>query len=265
MGSHFSTTEALVIGSMRYKEADRIVTLYTRDRGRVGAIAKGVRRPKSKTGGRLEPFSLVRVSLHSGRGSLYTVVGVDTLRTFQAVRDQLFRMEEGARLFAAVRHLFPVEEGNVPAFNLLVRCLARLAESPDPATAAGVVLATRLKLLTLLGYAPEVSRCAGCGREEPLYGFSPGLGGVVCEACANTGLRRDGAEGTLGEAAGFGNVAGEEQGVAFSSFALSAGALATLRVLLENPLAELEHLDIDDRAAAEVEQVLTQTLAHHGH
>jgi DNA repair protein RecO (recombination protein O) len=244
VSSRFFTTEALVIGSMRYKEADRIVTLYTRDRGRLSAIAKGVRRTKSKTGGRLEPFTLARASLHAGRGTLYTVVGVDTLRTFQGVRDQLFRMEEGARLFGAVRHLFPVEEGNPPAFNLLVRGIGRLAESPDRATAASIVLATRLKLLALQGYAPVMSRCAGCGCEGPLYGFSPHLGGMVCEPCAGLGS-------TTGGGA--------------ACFALTDGAVATLRALLENPLAELERLDIDDRAAAEVEQVVTQTLAHHGH
>jgi DNA repair protein RecO (recombination protein O) len=249
MSSHFFTTEALVIGSMRYKEADRIVTLYTRDRGRLGAIAKGVRRTKSKTGGRLEPFSLVRASLHSGRGTLYTVVGVDTLRTFQGVRDELFRMEEGARLLAAVRHLFPAEEGSAPAFNLLVRGVAGLADSPDQAAAAGIVLATRLKLLTVLGYAPEVSRCAGCGGEGALRGFSPDLGGVVCESCANAGAEP----------------AGPAPAGAFSCFALSPGALATLRLLLENPLAELENVELDGRAAAEVEQVLAQTLAYHGH
>ncbi len=254
MSSRFFTTEALVIGSMRYKEADRIVTLYTRDRGRLGAIAKGVRRTKSKTGGRLEPFSLVRASLHSGRGTLYTVVGVDTLRTFQGVRDQLFRMEEGARLFAAIRHLFPAEEGSAPAFNLLVRGIACVADSPDAVTAAGVVLATRLKLLTLLGYAPEVSHCAGCGDEESLYGYSPSLGGMVCDSCANGGGGSSGADSSR-----------DGQSGAFSCFPLSAGAVATLRVLLANPLAELERMDIDDRAAAEVEQVLTQTLAYHGH
>jgi DNA repair protein RecO (recombination protein O) len=223
---------------MRYREADCIITLYTRDRGRLGAIAKGVRRTKSKVGGRLEPFSLVWASLHAGRG-LYTVVGVDTLRTFQGVRDELFRMEEGARLLSAVRHLFPAEEGSAPAFNLLVRGIARLADSPDQATAASVVLATRLKLLGLLGYAPEMSRCARCGSDGPLYGFSPGLGGVVCEPCAGTG--------------------------ATSCFALSGGAVATLRALLDNPLAEIERLDLDDRATAEVEQVVAQTLAYHGH
>ena len=176
MSSHFFTTEALVIGSMRYGEADRIVTLYTRDRGRLSAIAKGVRRVKSKTGGRLEPFTLVRASFHTGRGSLYTVAGVETLRTFQGVRDQLFRMEEGARLFSAVRRLFPSEEASAPAFNLLVRGIAQLAEATDQAAAANVVLATRLKLLVLLGYAPEMTRCASCGAEGPFCAFSPGAG-----------------------------------------------------------------------------------------
>lgn len=238
MSTRFFTTEALVIGSMRYREADRIVTLYTRDRGRLGAIAKGVRRTKSKVGGRLEPFTLVRTSLYTGRG-LYTIMGVDTLRTFQGVRDELFRMEEGARLFSAVRHLFPAEEGSAPAFNLLVRGISRLAEASDPARAAGIVLATRLKLLALLGYAPEMAHCAQCGCEGPFYGYSPGLGGVVCESCA-----------ALATA---------------SCFPLSGGAVSTLRTLLTNPLIEVDGYELDERAMAEVEQVVTQTLSHHGH
>jgi len=243
MSSHFFTTEALVIGSMRYGEADRIVTLYTRDRGRVSAIAKGVRRFKSKTGGRLEPFSLVRASFHTGRGSLYTVAGVDTLRTFQGVRDQLFRMEEGANLLHSVRRLFPGEEASTPAFNLLVRGVSQLAEASDRAGAANIVLATRLKLLVVLGYTPEMKRCAGCGGEGPFCGFSPGLGGVLCETCWTDDHGRS--EGPC--------------------FALSPGAVATLQVLIDKPLVELEDFDIDSRAAAEVEHVLAQTLGYHGH
>jgi DNA repair protein RecO (recombination protein O) len=260
-GSHFFTTDALVIGSMRYGEADRIVTLYTRDRGRLGAIAKGVRRTKSKTGGRLEPFSLVRASLHTGRG-LYTVVGVDTLRTFQGVRDELFRMEEGARLLAAIRHLFPGEEASVPAFNLLVRGIAQLADCRDQAAAASIVLATRLKLLVLLGYAPEMSHCAVCGCDGPFRGFSPSLGGVVCEACLEGGTAPG--DAAAAEAAS-GVTSGADARAPASCFALSAGAVATLQVLVDKPLAELEGFDIDNRAAAEVEQVVAQTLAYHGH
>jgi DNA repair protein RecO (recombination protein O) len=266
LGSRFFTTEALVIGSMRYREADRIVTLYTRERGRLGAIAKGVRRTSSKVGGRLEPFGLIRASLHTGHG-LYTVVGVETLRTFQGVRDELFRMEEGARLFAAVRHLFPAEEGSVPAFNVLVRGIACLAESPNPATAASLVLATRLKLLVLLGYAPETSRCAGCGGEGSVYGFSPALGGVVCETCAGIGAGSAGvgARGGAGVSVDPGTSRGAEAFGGPSCFPLSAGAVATLRTFLDKPLAEVESYDFDERAVAEVEQVLIQTLAHHGH
>lgn len=254
MGSHFFTTEALVIGSMRYGEADRIVTLYTRDRGRLSAIAKGIRRVKSKTGGRLEPFSLVRASFHTGRGSLYTVAGVETLRTFQGVRDRLFRMEQGAELLASIRRLFPGEEASTPAFNLLVRGVAQLAEASDRAGAANIVLATKLKLLVLLGYAPEMTQCAGCGEEGPFCGFSPGLGGVVCEACwmGDTPTGEDGAGGTDVHAVG-------------PCFTLSAGAVATLQVLIDKPLVELEDFEIDERASAEVEQVLAQTLAYHGH
>ncbi|MBC7294261.1 MAG: DNA repair protein RecO, partial [Thermoleophilia bacterium] len=228
MGSRYFHTEAVVIGSMRYREADRIVTFYTRERGRLSAIAKGVRRVKSKVGGRLEPFSLVLVSLYAGRG-LYSVVGVETLRTFQGVRDELFRVEEGARLLSAVRHLFPAEESNPPAFNLLVRGIARLAEAPDAQAAAALVLATRLKMLALLGYAPDVSRCAVCQGDGPFWGYAPGLGGLVCEECAAS--------------------------FAGGCFALSPEALLAMRTLLQSPLAELASWRLDDRSAAQVEQV----------
>jgi len=236
VGSRSFTTEALVIGSMRYREADRIVTLYTRDRGRLGALAKGVRRLSSKVGGRLEPFSLVRVSLHPGRG-LYTVVGVDTVRTFQSVRDELFRMQEGARLLSWVRRLFPQEESNPAVFNLLVRAVALLAAA-DVEGAAKVVLATRLKLLALLGYAPDLGGCVVCGRSAGLFGYSPARGGLVCDTCLS---------------------AGEE------GFGLSGAALASLRELMARPLAEIENIPLEPATAAEVEQVLTQTLAYHGH
>jgi recombinational DNA repair protein (RecF pathway) len=84
-----------------------------------------------------------------------------------------------------------------------------------------------------------MSRCACCGSEGPLYGFSPGLGGVVCDPCVETA-------GT-------------------SCFALSPGAVSTLRALVQNALSDIKDLELDDRATAEVEQVLAQTLAFHGH
>jgi DNA repair protein RecO (recombination protein O) len=237
VSSRIFTTEALVIGSMRFKEADSIVTLYTKERGRLSAIARGLRKTKSKVGGRLEPFTLTQVTLHTGR-SLYTVVGVETIRTFQGVRDELFRMEEGARLLASVRRLFPTEERNVPAFNLLARTLARLSAAADAAAACRVVLAARLKLLSVLGYEPDLTVCGACGEPKEIYGYSPALGGLVCFDCASA---------------------------AVGCFALSGNALAALRTLLASPLNEVSAEDVDDYAAAEVEQVVVQTLAYHGH
>jgi DNA repair protein RecO len=158
-------------------------------------------------------------------------------------------MEEGARLLSSLRRLFPGEEANTPAFNLLVRGIAQLAEASDQTSAANVILATRLKLLVLLGYAPEMGRCSSCGAEGPFCAFSPGLGGVVCESCWTGGaVATDSALGDSGPC-----------------FTISPGAVATLQVLIAKPLVELEYFDIDALAAAEVEHVLTQTLAYHGH
>jgi len=237
--SHTLKSEALVLGSRRLGEADRVLALYTRERGRLSAVAKGIRRTRSRMGGRLEPFSLVHLVLYAGRGSLYTVTGVDTIRTFQPVRDSLFRMEEGARLLEAVRRLFPEEEQNPAAFNLLVRGVAGLAAAGDRASAALVVLAIRLKLLLASGYLPELDSCVSCGSGERLCGFRPSQGGVLCTQCFSAG--------------------------AHDCFLVSPEGLMALRALLERPLSEVGQLGLSAAAADEAERILSQTLAYHGH
>ncbi|MCZ7663266.1 MAG: DNA repair protein RecO [Thermoleophilia bacterium] len=232
-------TEALVIGSMRLREADRIITFYTRELGRLSAVAKGVRRTSSRMGGRLEPFSLVHVMLHPGRGSLYTVTSVETIRTFQAVRDELFRMEAGGRLLEAVRSLFPEEEENPAAFNLLVRGIARLGQAEQRGEAHLAVLATRLKLLLALGYLPELDACTECGSGELLCAFRPSLGGVLCADCFS--------------------------GEAHDCFAISPEGMAGLHELLERPLGQVDGRELTPEVIGEVERALTQTLLYHGH
>src|SRR5438270_8672992 len=86
-------TEAIVLRSIRYGEADRVLHLYTPDRGRLGAVAKGVRRVKSRLGGRLEPLSRVRLVLHQGRGELCTIRQEDTVQTYAALRDRRASVE----------------------------------------------------------------------------------------------------------------------------------------------------------------------------
>src|SRR6185295_9306564 len=96
MAARTYKTEAVVLRSLRLGEADRIVHLYTLDRGRVGAVAKGIRRTKSRFGARLEPFSHVDAILHQGSGELHTVTGVDLIRPHSATREEPYRLAVGS-------------------------------------------------------------------------------------------------------------------------------------------------------------------------
>jgi DNA repair protein RecO (recombination protein O) len=231
-------TAALVVTSMRFKEADRILTLYTLERGRLSAIARGLRRTRSKLGGRLEPFSLVQVGLYPGR-SMYTLTEAETIRSFQPVRESLFRMEEGAKLFEAVRRLFPEEEKNQAAFNLLVRAVGALAVSADRQEAAIIVLAARLKLLLAQGYLPALDSCSLCGEARYLCAFNPVLGGVLCQDCSTEEVE--------------------------ACFSLSPEALQAMHTLLERPVSEAARVALAPPARSEVETTIVRVLAHHGH
>jgi DNA repair protein RecO (recombination protein O) len=194
-------TEAVVLRSMRYGEADRILHLYTPHRGRVGAIAKGVRRARSRFGGRLEPFFRVNAELHEGRGELLTVTGAQTIDPYVRLRASAEALDSAARACDAVGRLFETSEPHPGVFNLLCRQLTLLDEraggaqaddaQTDDAQAGATVgvsaragaLAFRLKLLVAAGLAPQLGGCASCGEREHLVGFSGAAGGVVCAAC----------------------------------------------------------------------------------
>jgi len=198
-----------VLRSMRYAEADRILHLYTPHRGRVGAIAKGVRRARSRFGGRLEPFFRLHIELHEGRGELLTVTGAQTIDGHARLRGDAQALDAAARACDAVGRLFETSEPHPGVFNLLCRQLALLderagraagvgqaarateaagvgghpASEHSPASARAGALAFRLKLLLAAGLAPQLGACASCGEREHLVGFSGAAGGVVCAAC----------------------------------------------------------------------------------
>ena len=146
-------TEGVVLRSMRYGEADRILHLYTPHRGRVGAIAKGVRRSRSRFGGRLEPFFRLRLILHEGRGELLTVTSAETVSGHPRLRDDGPALDVAARACDAVGRLFETSEPHPGVFNLLCHELALLDADPAAASRANA-LAFRLKLLLAAGLAP---------------------------------------------------------------------------------------------------------------
>jgi DNA repair protein RecO (recombination protein O) len=230
-------TEAVVLRSIRYGEADRILHLYTPHRGRVGAIAKGVRRARSRFGGRLEPFFRLRIELHEGRGELMTVTGAHTLEGHARLRSDARALDAAARACDAVGRLFETAEPHPGVFNLLCRALSLLDERAAlggrSAPAKATALAFRLKLLLAAGLAPQLGGCASCGEREHLLGFSGAAGGVVCGAC--------------------------EAG----SFPLSEEAHDFMATALARPLNEVP--GASDPALGQVEHAIAATLEHHAH
>jgi len=225
-------TEAIVLRSIRYGEADRILHLYSEDRGRLGAIAKGVRRVKSRLGGRIEPFARVNLILREGRGELCTLTGADTVHAHPALRERRDSLERATQACDAVLRLLDSNEPNRPAYNLLARELQLLDAAPEAATRAQA-LAFRIKLLLAAGFAPELAACAACGEREHLGAFSAAAGGVVCPGC--------------------------EAG----SFPLGEEAHSFLVAALAQPLAEFPRAA--DRALGQADRAIGETLEHHAH
>src|SRR5262245_5600900 len=184
-------TEAVVLRSIRYGEADRVLHLYSATRGRIGAIAKGSRRPRSRFGGRLEPFFRLDLVLHEGRGELSTVTSASTVNGYPHLRESSAALGAAARACDAVLRLLDAAEPNSAAYNLLCRYLALLDERGDEAGHAEA-LAFRLKLALAAGFSPELASCARCGEADHLTGFSGAAGGVVCASCEGGGFELSG-------------------------------------------------------------------------
>src|ERR671937_314495 len=127
-------TEAVVLRSLRFGEADCVLHLYTLERGRVGAVAKGVRRTKSRFGGRLEPLSHVELSLHQGSGELATVTGADLVDSHRRAREDPYRLNVGLIGLEAMLRLFSEQEANPRAFRALTRFLDLLDEQAPART-----------------------------------------------------------------------------------------------------------------------------------
>ena len=180
-------TEAVVLRSIRYAEADRILHLYTADRGRVGAIAKGIRKTTSRFGGRLEPLGHVELMLHQGGGELHTVTGVELVRPHSAVARRPVparRRPDRRRGDAAPLHRAGGERARVRRADPLPRPARRDAAAAPRPELDPLGLSFQLKLLWLSGYLPHVGSCAECGSDGPLAGYSARAGGTVCAACS---------------------------------------------------------------------------------
>jgi DNA repair protein RecO (recombination protein O) len=233
-------TEAVVLRSFRLGEADRVLHVYTLERGRIGAVAKGIRKTKSRFGARLEPLSHVELMLHQGSGELQTVTGVELIRSHHESREQQYRLGVGLLAAEAMLRLFTEQEANPRAFQALTRFLDLLDDLEPLSTRPSLeplALSFQLKLLWLSGYLPHLTSCADCGTQsETLVGYSAKAGGAVCSNCATAG----------------------------GSLALSPAGIAGIEALLARPLAEARNAGLADRSTRDALTVITAAYEYFG-
>lgn len=174
--------EAVVLRHSDWGEADRLLTLFTREHGKLRVIAKGARKVLSRKAGHLEPFTHVTIQLARGR-ELPIVSQVETLEAYLPLREDLVKLGYASYVLELIDRFTYDEEGNNPViFRVLTETLARIANEPDGWLAARYY---EMRLLDFLGFRPKLFECANCGREvEPLdQYFSPSAGGVICPKC----------------------------------------------------------------------------------
>lgn len=214
-----------------FGEADRILTLFTPELGKVRAVAKGIRKPRSRKAGHLELFTCARLLLAVGR-DLDIITQAEGLDSYRPLREDLLRNAYGTYMVELLDRFTPDAEENPEMYQLLRQGLGWAA------TAAGLALAARyyeLHLLGLAGYQPQLRRCVVCTRElEPVdQFFSISAGGVVCPSCAEHRAGR---------------------------LPLSLGALKLLRFMQSNPYSKVAALSISGRTLNEVEHLLARYI-----
>jgi len=221
-----------VLRKLDYGEADRIFTLLTRSHGKVGAIAKGVRRPESKLGPSLELYGHVDVLLAKGRGDLDVVAQVQRVPGYR-IEGDVERISHAALIAELAERVCEDRHPVDGVYELTVMALEELARETDPQRASAYFL---MAALDLLGYAPQLGACASCGRAlaaQPAA-FSADAGGFLCESCALPAMPL-----------------------------VPVAAIKVLRLMASGDLDTYRRLKLDGALMSSIEGVLTAQLERH--
>jgi DNA repair protein RecO (recombination protein O) len=223
---------AVVLRKLDYGEADRIFTLLTRTHGKVGAIAKGVRRPESKLGPSLELYGHVDVLLAKGRGELDVVAQVQRMPG-ERIAGDVERMSHAALIAELAERVCEDRHPVDGVYELTVMALDELARETDPRRASAYFL---MAALDLLGYAPQLMECATCAKPlspRPAV-FSATAGGFLCDDRALPGMP-----------------------------VVSVAAIKVLRLMASGDIQTYRRLKLDGALIDDIESVLTSQLEHH--
>ena len=219
--------EGIVLRTHKLGESDRIISIFTKQRGKVRAVAKGVRKTKSRFGSRLEPPSHVAALFYEGRGELHIVTQAESIDHFRPIRDDLDRLTRAVSMLEAVDQLGLEGEPNPALYQMLLGALRALSGHSGPL----VVPAFFLKVLALEGFRPVIDRCVECGVEDDLTSFDLESGGTRCP------------EHRRGPA-------------------ISAGALLLLRDILGGRLGSALNVEASE-VTVEVDHLSVRSMEHH--
>ena len=170
--------EGVVLRTIKLGEADRIVSLVTQSHGKVRAVAKGVRKTKSRFGGRLEPTGHVALLLYEGR-ELDVITQAESIDHFRAIREDLERLTRATAMLEVVDQVAQERHANPGLYQMLVGALRAMASHDAPL----IVPAFFLKLLSLEGFHPVLDGCVHCGQTGGGMAFDLSQGGLVCSSC----------------------------------------------------------------------------------
>ena len=226
-------TEAIIIKKIKLGEADRILTLYTPHLGKIQAVAKGVRRPRSKLSGHLELITHSQVSLARGR-NLDTITGSQTIDSFLPLKSDLWLTSCALYVTELINQFTADHIENYPLFQLLLETMHRLCQARDIEL---VLHYFELHLLDEVGYRPQLQQCVSC--HSPLKpvtnAFSPTDGGVLCPKCSQ---RRS------------------------LTYPLSVSALKVLRLLQSSNYDTASKLKMNSELSHELDEVMSHYLEY---
>jgi DNA repair protein RecO (recombination protein O) len=178
--------QGIVLRSYPFGEADRVVVILSPNNGKLRTVAKGIRKTKSRFGGRLEPFTHVDLVLYEGR-NLDTITQVSAIEVFPSVRSDLDRVLAAGAMVEAIDLVSSEREPSHRLFLLLQRGLRALDAGNG---GADLVTSFLLKLSEIIGFAPALDRCAACGKSDIPLRFSLSEGGAICTSCRPAGTIR---------------------------------------------------------------------------
>ncbi len=225
--------EAVIISHRDFGEADRLIRLFSLEHGKLGAIAKGARKIRSRKAAHIEPFTYTALVLAKGQ-SFWIITQADTLNAYPAIRADLSKTARAAYILELADHLTSDEQIEPAIFHLITGTLARIEAAENSFNA---VLNFELRMLEHAGFRPEFFHCVSCHKDiqpEDQY-FSVRLGGVLCPTCGK---------------------------LETSPIPVTRNTLRYLRHFQRSPYSKLADIQVDERTAAETYRLISPYITY---